>query len=111
MEDVAQAVVRDLPALGEGWDDRPLRPCLDEPVEELHARLDVRPRDRALRIEVVREVARREPQPLGGDARLRRRPVLERALIRVVRLPEAKRGVESEGELKKNECDLLPLAS
>ena len=110
MEDVAQAVVRDLPALGEGWDDRPLRPCLDEAVEELHARLDVRPRDRALRIEVVGQEARRDPQPLSRHARLGRRPVLEGALVRLVRLGETERGVERESELEEDERDLLPLA-
>ena len=57
VEDVAQAVVGDLPALGERRHDRPLRPRLDEPVEELHAELDVRPRDRRLRVGVVRQEA------------------------------------------------------
>ena len=111
VEDVVKAVVRDLPALGERRDDRPLGPGLDEPVEELHAGLDVRPGDRALRVEVVGQEARPHAHPLGGRAGLGRRPVPERALVRLVRLGEAERRVEGERELEEDERDLLPLAS
>src|SRR5947208_3536662 len=111
MEDVAEAVVRDLPAFGESGDDRPLRPSLDETVEELHARLNVRPRDRTLRVEVVREEARRDTKPLGRLARCRGRPVVEGTLVRLVRLGEAERGVQRERELEEHERHLLPLAA
>jgi len=109
MEDVPEPVVRDLPALGERGDDRPLRPRLHEAVEELHARLDVRPRDGALRVEVIGQEARPDAQALGRRARLGRRPVLERTLVGLVRLGEAQRGVEGERKLEEHERDLLPL--
>src|SRR5262249_59584392 len=64
VEDVAEAVVGDLPALGERRDDRALRPGFDDAVEEMHARLDVRPRDRRLRVDVVRQEARRDADRL-----------------------------------------------
>ena len=69
VEHVAQAVVRDLPRLGERGHDRALGPLLDEPVEQLHAELDVRPCDRRARVGVVRQEARRDAQHRGRAPR------------------------------------------
>ena len=65
-----------------------------------------------LRVGVVRQEARRDAQPLGGrDARLGRRPVLERSLVGLVRLGEPQRRVQGERELEEDERDLLALAA
>ena len=110
MKDVAQAVRGDLPTLREGGNERTFRPRLHQPVEELHAKLDVRPGDRGLRIGVVRQEARRNSQ-LGGRIRMRgrRRPQCKRTLVRVVCLLEAKRRVQRERELEENERRVLRL--
>src|SRR5579862_6209979 len=110
VEHVAQPVVRYLPAFGERRDDGALRPCLDEAVEQLHARLDVWPGDRRLRVEIVRKEARRHSQSFGRGARRRRRPVLEGALVRLVRLGETERRMKRESELEEDERDFLTLA-
>src|SRR5438067_7862326 len=60
VEDVPEPVVGDLPPLRERRHDRTLGPRFHEPVEELHAELDVRPRDRGGWIGVVRNEARRD---------------------------------------------------
>ena len=113
MEHVAQAVVGDLPALGERRHDRALGPRLDEPVEQLHAELDVRPRDRGARVGVVRAGS---SSPTRSVAVARRRtapaaPEVERALVRLVRLREPQRHVQRERELEQHERDLASLAA
>ena len=60
MEHVPQAVVGDLPSVGERRHDRALGPLLDEPIEQLHAELDVGPRDRRPGVVIPRAVARRD---------------------------------------------------
>jgi len=107
MEDVAETVVRDLPALGERRDDRPVRPGLDEPVEELHAEVDVGPEARVARVEDARDVAAAHAQRRGRDVRLGRSPVLERPLVRLIRLGEAERRVQRDRQLEEDERDLL----
>ena len=111
MEDVSKAVVGDVPPLRERGHDRALRPCFDEPVEQLHAQLDVRPGDRRFRVGVVRQEARGDAKPLGrGGGALLRRPLVERALVHGVRLGEPQRRVQRERELEEHERAGLPLA-
>ena len=86
--------------------------CLHEPVEQVHAQLDVGPRDRRPRVGVVRQEAGADPERGGG---LRGRPVgwvpaVERALVGLVRLREPQRHVQGERELEQHERDLLALA-
>src|SRR5439155_22442066 len=80
-------------------------------VQELHAVLDVWLGDLTCGVGVVWKEACRDPQRLGRLCCGRRRPELERALVRLVGLPEAQRGVQRERELEEDECDLLPLAA
>ncbi len=68
VEDVVQAVVGDLPALGERGHDRALGPGLHETVEHLHAELDVGPRDRPRRIDELGEGGRRRPEGSSAGA-------------------------------------------
>ena len=114
VEDVAQPVVGDLPALGERRHDRPLRPRLDEPVEELHAELDVRPRDRRLRVGVVRQEARPDAQRRGRRAGARLAAASSSSNARwyvSFASREPQRRVQRERELEERERDLLPLAA
>jgi hypothetical protein len=74
VEDVAETVVGDLPPIGERGHDRALGPLLHQPVEQLHAELDVGPGDRGARVGVVRQEAGRdlEDRRRGFGRRLRR---------------------------------------
>ena len=75
MEHVAKAVVGDLPPLGERRHDRALWPRFDEPVEQLHAQLDVRPGDRRPWVGIVRQEAAGDPKRgVGAVRRLGRDP-------------------------------------
>ena len=115
VEDVAEPVVGDLPALRERWDDRPLRPRLDEPVEELHAELDVRPRSprgfgigspAGRKLAAIRSVSLAGPGAASGGVQCSKA-----RSVGLVRLGEAERRVEGERELEEDERDLLPLAA
>ena len=112
MEHVSQAVVGDLPSVGERRHDRALGPLLDETIEQLHAELDVGPRDRRPGVVVPRAVARRhlDRRRRFAGVRLRRRPEPERALIRLVRLLEPERHVQRQRELEQHQRDLAVLA-
>jgi hypothetical protein len=107
VEQVAKPVGRDLPPLGERRHDRPLRPRLDQPVEQLHAELDIRPGDGRIRISVAGEDARRNPQRLRRGHRCWRAPQSERLPVGRVGLGEAKRGMERERQLEQDERHLL----
>lgn len=110
-EHVAQAVVCDLPALGERRNDRGLGPALDEPIEQRHLRLDVREHVRAGRIDIARHAADTYAQRCTRRLCRRSLPQLERLLVGLVGLAETKSRVQREGQLEERERHGLRLAS
>ena len=110
VEHVPQAVVRDLPSLGEGRNDRPFRPLLDQAIEQLHAELDVRPRDGRLRIRVVGQEARGHSQGCGRRCRpgLGRRPQLEGPLVGGVGFGEPQRAMQGQSQFEQHQRHRLP---
>jgi len=107
VEQVAKPIGGDLPPLGERRHDRPLRPRLDQPVEQLHTELDIRPGDGRVRVSSAGEDACRDPQRLRRAHGRWRAPESERLPVGGIGLGEAKRGVQRERQLEEDERHLL----
>jgi hypothetical protein len=112
VEDVAQPVGCDLPALCQRGHDRRVRPALDQPVVDRHLQLDVDDLEGVARVDAPWQHRHRHAQcrrrPLGRPRRL---PERERPPVGLVGLAEPKRRVQRQCQLEQHQGHLMALAA